>query len=138
MLIIYSHQLIQAGPIWSRCIWQTTQTTLEQHQTSSHILKTILSTLRLSLISYHLPSYGINGDSEGFPIDVCDESGAVWATQLSNIDGISQSSPVCRVVAEPVHSGVIGPIKIPSDPVCRNIPRSPEVWTLIIQNVVKF
>ncbi len=56
----------------------------------------------------------------------------VGTPQLSHIDGVAKSAPVCRIVAEPVHSGVIRPVQVPRHPIGRDVPGPPEVWTLQI------
>ncbi len=75
----------------------------------------------------HLPAYRVNGYSKRFPVNVCDEPGAVGTTQLSHVDGVAKLAPVCRIVAEPVHSGVIRPVQVPRHPIGRDIPGPPEV-----------
>lgn len=49
---------------------------------------------------------------------------------MSYIDGVSQAGPVGGVVAEPMHSGMISPVNVPSNPVNSNAPRPFEFWTL--------
>lgn len=76
------------------------------------------------------PSGRVDGDGVRLSCDVGNQTGAVWSSQLAHVDGVAQLGPVCRVVAEPVHSGVVGPVNVARDPISRDVPRPPEVRTL--------
>lgn len=77
----------------------------------------------------------VNSDRVRLPGDVCDETRAVWPSQLAHVDGISEPPPVGVVVAEPMHPGVVCPVDVASHPICRYIPGPSEVRTLEKKNV---
>lgn len=73
------------------------------------------------------PSGRVNSDGVRLSCNVSNQAGAVWSPQLAHIDRIAQLGPVCCVIAEPVHSRVVGPVNIARDPVGRDVPWPPEV-----------
>lgn len=83
-----------------------------------------------SNIETHIPLFRIYSNRIWFSCHACKESCTVRSVQLTHVDGVSQTSPMGRVVAEPMHSRMISPVNIPGNPVNSNAPRPFEFWTL--------
>lgn len=83
-----------------------------------------------SNVKTYIPLFRIYSNCIWFSCNTCKESCTVRTIQLTYIDGISQTSPMCCVVAEPMHSGMISPVNVSSNPVNSNAPRSFKFWTL--------
>lgn len=83
------------------------------------------------------PSGWVDCDGVRLSRYVGDEAGAVGPLQLSHIDGVSQFGPVGRVVAEPMHAGVVRPVDVACDPVGRDVPRTSEVRALWLNMAAK-
>ena len=75
-----------------------------------------------SLAERILPSRRVDGDGIGLAGDVGHQPCAVGSLELPHVDGVAQLGPVCRVIAEPVHSRVIRPIDVARDPVGGHVP----------------
>lgn len=78
----------------------------------------------------YIPLFGIDSNCIWLSCNAGEEPGAVGSLQLSHIDGVPEAGPVSCVVAEPMHSGMISPVNIPSHPVHSNAPGPFELWTL--------
>lgn len=55
-------------------------------------------------IETYIPLFRIYSNCIRFSCHACKESRTVRSVQLTHIDGVSQTSPMGRVVAEPMHS----------------------------------
>lgn len=83
-----------------------------------------------SNVETYIPLFRIYSNCIWFSCHAREESCTVRSIQLTYIDGVSQTSPMSCIVAEPMHSGMISPVDISSNPVNGNAPRSFEFWTL--------
>lgn len=78
----------------------------------------------------YIPLFRIDSNCIWLSCNAGEEPGAVGSLQLPHIDGVPEAGPVGCVVAEPMHSGMISPVNIPSHPVHSDAPGPFELWTL--------
>lgn len=93
------------------------------HRNTSHTIITKIRTHIKECKNYviNLPSLRIDSNGIWFSSHVGQQSCAVGAIHLPDIDRIPQTCPVSGVITEPVHSRMVSPIYISSNPVNCNI-----------------
>lgn len=77
-----------------------------------------------------LPFDWINGNGVRLSSYISYQTSAVGSLELAHINRVSQLGPVGCVIAEPVHSRVVRPVDISSNPISCHISGPPKVWAL--------